>query len=257
MSDRPATRIVADALLRARRDRQAADAAAVDGLLNSMDDAYVVQDLVACDSGWLADGRPQYWKSGGPSRASVLTHARLPDSGVWPSPASVGIWPVRLRLVESEVALRLACTVDSAQAAALTTEDLPSVIDAMTVSIEIVESRWRQGASAPALLRLADLQSHGALVLGAWVPYEARDWLAQDCVVRIGQQAPLHKRGSHSCGDPAWVVLPWLRHATRGGQSVPAGSVVTTGTWAGMIEAMPGDLVTVNFDGIGQATFRF
>ncbi len=58
----------------------------------------------------------------------------------------------------------------------------------MAVSIEVVDSRWRQYTDAPALLKLADLQAHGALVLGEWIPYQARDWASQRCHVRIGAQ---------------------------------------------------------------------
>jgi len=52
-------------------------------------------------------------------------------------------------------------------------------------------------------------------------------------------------------------VLPqWLRHATRQGATVPAGSVVTTGTWVGMLPAQAGDEVAVDFAGIGSASLR-
>ena len=57
-----------------------------------------------------------------------------------------------------------------------------------------------------ALLRLADLASHAALVLGEWVPFAPRDWSAQECRLVIGAQAPLMRRGTHSCGDPAFVL---------------------------------------------------
>jgi 2-keto-4-pentenoate hydratase len=37
---------------------------------------------------------------------------------------------------------------------------------------------------------------------------------------------------------------------------VPAGTVVTTGAWAGMLPAQRGDEVSVVFDGIGRAVAR-
>ena len=33
----------------------------------------------------------------------------------------------------------------------------------------------------------------------------------------------------------------------------PAGTVVTTGTWVGMLPAQPGDAVSIEFTGIGRA----
>ena len=117
-------------------------------------------------------------------------------------------------------------------AQALSHEAAPDLVDAMTVSIEIVDSRWQQARDAGALLKLADLQSHGALVLGEWKPFAARDWARQTCVVSIGNLAPKSFHGSHSLGDPAWLLPIWLRHVTRNGATAPRGSVVTTGTWS-------------------------
>jgi len=47
--------------------------------------------------------------------------------------------------------------------------------------------------------------------------------------------APTERIGTHSLRDPAWVLPQWLRHATRHGATLPAGTVVTTGTWAGVV----------------------
>jgi 2-keto-4-pentenoate hydratase len=37
---------------------------------------------------------------------------------------------------------------------------------------------------------------------------------------------------------------------------LPAGTVVTTGTWCGLLPARAGDEVEVQFDGIGAASVR-
>ena len=241
---------VAEALLRARRAHQPADALAAGLGLATPEDAYRVQANVAQALGEPAMAR--HWKSGGPSRHAPLTHAPLPAAGVWASPADASGWPFNQRFIEAEVALRLARDVSPEHAAALANDAAPELVDAMAVSIEIVDFRWAQGPDAPPLLKLADLQSHGALVLGAWVPYAPRDWSRQRCRVWIGSRASDHT-GTHSLGDPAWLLPGWLRHATRGGATVPAGTVVTTGTWCGLLRAATGDLVRAEFDGIGAA----
>ena len=244
---------VARALLDARRLRRPADAQALDGALQGPQAAYAVQDAVARELGWWADGVPRHWKSGGPSRDAVLTHAALPPANVWHGPADARGTHFNLRVIEIEIALRLARDVDAAAAAALTPDAAPDLVDAMAVSIEVVDSRWQQGLGAGALLKLADLQSHGALVLGDWQPFRPRDWLAQACEVKIGDGAPRSFRGTHSLRDPAWLLPTWLRHVTRHGQRAPAGTVVTTGTWCGMLPAAAGDRVHASFDGIGEA----
>lgn len=248
---------VTAALLQARRSGGLADAAALADALADAGEAYAVQQRVAQSLGWFADGTPRHWKSGGPGREQPLTHAPLPPAGVWSGPAELSRWPMNLRLVESEVALRLGRDVDAALAATLTFDDVHGLVDAMAVSIELVDSRWQQGLAAPALLRLADLASHAALVLGEWRPYAPRDWAAQPCRLRIGTQAAIERTGTHSCGDPAWVLADWLRHATAAHGTLPAGTVVTTGTWAGAPPAAAGDAVTLEFAGIGQASAHF
>ncbi|NML42636.1 2-keto-4-pentenoate hydratase [Ramlibacter sp. G-1-2-2] len=244
---------VVAAVCEARRSRQPVPAAPLAGLLPDAEAAYAVQDQVARELGWFAPGVPRHWKSGGPSREAVLTHAPMPDAGIWASPARAGAFHLNLRQVEAEVALRLARDVTPAQAAALTHEQAASLVDAMTVAIELVDSRWSDVRQAPALLKLADQQSHGAFVFGAWQPFVARDWAQQDCVVRIGAGAPQAFRGTHTLGDPTWLLPTWLRHVSRHGATVPAGTVVTTGTWCGLLPAQAGDRVHVAFEGIGEA----
>jgi 2-keto-4-pentenoate hydratase len=239
----------AHALLAARRSSHPvpavapADAAA----------AYAAQAAVAQALGWFDRAPPRHWKSGGPSRTAVQTHAALPPAGIWSSPARAAGWPLRLRGIEAEIALRLGRDVDAALAATLDVAAATALVDAVCVSIEIVESRWVEGVDAPPLAKLADLQSHGALVLGAWVPFRPRDWSQQRCRVTLGRAAPLDFTGTHSMGDPAWVLPAWLRHATTGGAIVAAGTVVTTGTWCGLLTAAAGDRVQVAFPGIGEA----
>ncbi|MEO5672372.1 MAG: fumarylacetoacetate hydrolase family protein [Ramlibacter sp.] len=248
--------LVADALLQARRDGQPVDAAAFGASLLNAAEAYGVQALVARRDDTADAGVARYWKSGGPSREGALTHAPLPMKGVWSSPADARDWPCNLRIIEAEIALRLGRNVSRDDALALTHEDAASFVDAMAVSIELVDSRWLQGVQAPPLLKLADLQSHGALVLGEWQPFAARDWLAQRCELKIGESPAVEFRGTHSLGDPAWVLQDWLRHATSDGGTVVKGTVVTTGTWCGMLPASEGDFVVARFDGVGEASLQ-
>lgn len=257
---RPELQTLTDALVAARRDLGQPAPLVLASALASEDDAYAVQAATAAKLGWFeSDGRsaPRYWKSGGPSRAAVLTHAALPPAGVWTSPADATRTPWRLRGIEAEVALRLAHDVDATRAATLDLDGARALVDAMCVAIEIVDSRWASGLDAPPLAKLADLQLHGALVLGDWVPFDAgRDWAAQTAEVHIGD-AQHAFRGTHALADPVFVLPAWLRHATRGGAVVRAGSVVTTGTWCGVQQARAGDKVSARFEGIGQAQVGF
>lgn len=241
------------ALLQARQSGTAVPAVP----LADADAAYAVQDGVARALDWFGESPPRHWKSGAASPQALQTHAPLPPAGVWTSPADARRWPFHARGIEAEIALRLGREVDAALAATLDAGNAGALVDALCVAIEIVDSRWVEAGQAPAMARLADLQSHGALVLGDWRPIQPCDWSAQACRVAIGAAPVAEFRGSHSLGDPLRVLPALLRHATRGGGRLPAGSVVTTGTWCGLPQAAADDRVRVEFPGLGSAEVQF
>lgn len=244
---------LAEALANARRTHQTLDATPWLGTLETPEQAYAVQDAVAAALGWFGDaGAPRTWKSGAASRSAAFTHAPLPPAGVRTAPADFGDLVFHAPGIEAEIALRLGRAVTPAMAAALEPASAGALVDAMAVSVEIVDARWRDLAATPALLRLADSQVHGALALGEWRPYAALDWAAQRCETRIGDAEAVVRQGTHPLGDPAWLLPAWLRHLTRHGDSVPAGSIVTTGSWVGILPCRRGDQVAVAFDGIGE-----
>lgn len=244
---------VAAALLQARSSGLPADAQVFTHASADASAAYAAQAVVWQRLVGGQAGQPMHWKSGGPSREAALTHAPLPPAGVWTSPAQAGDWPLHQRGVEIEIALRLGQAVNAELAATLSPDAVDGLIDAMAVSIEVVDSRWQHPSAAAPLLRLADFQSHGALVLGDWVPYQRLDWAAQTCRLRVGTQAEVVRQGTHSLSDPTWLLPQWLRHACEMFGTVPAGTVVTTGTWVGIAPAQRGDALVAVFDGIGEA----
>lgn len=244
-----------DALTAARRGGTAITSEGWQAAVPDADTAYRAQDAVAAALGWFPDDSPRHWKSGGPNREAVLTHAPLATPGVRSSPADFSDIAFQRRGIEGEIALRIGRTVTPEMAASITHETAIELVDAMAVTIEVVDSRWSDGAREFPLLKLADSSLHGALAVGAWVPFEARDWANQTCRVTIGQEV-VERTGTLSYVDPAWPLPQWLRHLTRDGRSVPAGSVVTTGTWCGILPANPGDKVKVEFPGVGAAELQ-
>jgi 2-keto-4-pentenoate hydratase len=254
-----------DALLAARRQQQAlVPTAAHAAALPDVDAACAVQHATGVAlQAWALSEVPGYWKSGAGHRAATLTHAPLMPAGV--KTGSHGPVPADLRAqhffrpsVECEIALRLARDVTPQQAATLGHADDPAaLVDAMAVSIEVVDCRWVDDGALPPLLRLADFQSHGALVLGAWRPWRAVDWSRQRLHLQVNDETPLQFTGSHPLGTPEWLLPIWLRHLTRHDATVPAGTVVTTGTWSGLAPLQRGSRVQVSFDGIGEAALVF
>lgn len=251
---------IALALVQARKNHQPADASRFTDQLQSTADAYAVQETVFKTLLGANDTLARAWKTGGPNRSSEQTHAALFPEGILKSGADMHDWPLNIRIVEIEIALRINQDVTPTTAAKVSHDASKELIDAMTVSIEIVDSRWQQAGATQALLKLADMQSHGALVLGDWLAYtqadHLRDWTKQHCSVKIGDQPPVGFVGTHTLQDPTYVLPTWLKYVTANGQTVPAGTVVTTGSWCGMPFAKKGDLIVAEFDGIGKTSVQ-
>lgn len=254
----------ADALWWSRKLGQTmAMGADVAPLMRGEDDARQVQRALARAYGWWpAERAPRFWKSGGANRAARLLHVPLPEGGVHqglavaPAPQAV----FNLRGVEAEIALRLGRDLPADQARALTAESALALIDGVAVAIEWVDVRWRDGLQAPSLALLADGQCHGGLALGEWLPatiLQGRDWMQQACTVRANGGEAQRFVGTHSLGDPAWLLVDWLQHVAAEYGSVPAGSVVTTGSWCGCPKLQAGDRFDIAFEGLGQLGWQF
>ncbi|CAB5682932.1 2-keto-4-pentenoate hydratase [Delftia tsuruhatensis] len=271
MTTPPRTPIaLAHALLQARHGGELLDADDWADAVRTSADAAAVQAAMAPALGWRVAGRehapgrvPGYWKSGAPRRDAALAHAPLPEDGVWASPSVAGGVPLHLRGIEAEIALRLGRDVTAETAAALQPGEGLALIDGITAAIEVVDTRWRQHLKAPPLLLAADGLCHGALVLGPWqdaarlLPStQPRDWSSQVCRLRVGAGPEQVFTGTHPLGDPLWPLAGWLQELVRRYGSVPAGTVVTTGTWNGLAFAQAGDLVVAQLEGIAEASLQ-
>ena len=198
---------------------------------------------------------PRHWKSGGPSREAVLTHAPLPPAGVWASPARRrrlavpparhrgrdraapgprrraptlprrSIWPARARW-----STRCACRSRSSTRAG------PRAW---------MRRRW---PSWPTCSRTA------RWCCGDWLPFDARDWAAQVCRVHdrhaADRRAPRHACAGRPGLRAAGLAAP--RHARRPHRAGRHG-----GHHRHLVRhacmAAAGDRVLAEFPGIGQA----
>ena len=210
------------------------------GALHDEADAYAVQDGVAAALGWRRDR----WKSGGAGRQGPFSH----------SPVGPAISHTLLG-VEAEVALRIGRDITADNAHELHAD----TIDAMCIAVECVASRWEEGLAAPDLLRMADHQSNAGLLLGVWQSLQALNWAQLSWQLAMPGGPGIAGRGGYSLADPTAVLPAWLRHATRNGATLPAGTVVTTGAWGGLHAltdaARAGGAMTLSFDSLGEFTF--
>jgi 2-keto-4-pentenoate hydratase len=247
---------VAERLIEARRTGVACSAAPLADAVTNEAQAYAVQDAVAQALGDATRDRARHWKGGAPDIHSSPGFAALAERGVKASGHAFDAREFHWIGLEAELAFRVGRDVSAGEAMRLEPDTLGEVFDAMCVSVELCDSRWSEGLRAPPLLRMADAQSHAALVLGPWQPLAAHDWANQPCRVTIDRgpvSATKQFVGTHPCCDPRWVLPHWLRHVSAVAGAVSAGSVVTTGSWCGLLMLQAGDAVEAEFVGIGSA----
>jgi len=195
------------------------------------------------------------WKVGAHYAAAQPACAPLPASGIFASGVSLVGPPWHTRGVEVEVALRLARDLGEAPSHA----ELVRAVDSVLPAIEVVETRLADWRDSEPLAQLADLQSHGALVLGKPSPLRAAD-LDLRCVeayLAFDGQPVASTYGANPAGD-VWRLLAWLAgHCARRGRPLRAGQVVTTGSCTGMLFAHEGAEVKAQLKGIGLVGLRF
>jgi len=155
--------------------------------------------------------------------------------------------------VEIEIAFRIGRDL-VARADPYADEEVFAAIDAAVVAIELCATRLADWQHAGALWRLADFQSHGALVLGSTLArWRGLDFGAQVAQLRVNGSLRAETRGSHPLRDPS-QLLPWMaRHVCSRGGDLRHGDIVTTGSWTGLQPVAAGDRIEARFPGIGAA----
>ncbi|HET9338482.1 MAG TPA: fumarylacetoacetate hydrolase family protein [Casimicrobiaceae bacterium] len=240
-------------LVRARREHRQLGADETGEGPPSADDAYRVQDRVAEALGWFRGAHVSTWKVGAAARDATPSATPLPLEGVVASPAQFDAAHFHGIGIEAEVAFRFA----SAPPVSDRTEDVLAAVGEFVVTIEVVDARLADAASAPPMLKLADAQMHGALVVGSGVPRRHVDWATLPVTVTRNGVTIRDGRGGHPLVDPTGL-LPWfVRHVSARSGGVRAGDLVTAGTWVGILPARAGDTIDAAFDGIGRAVVRF
>jgi len=214
--------------------------------------AYAVQD-----AGLRQWGPAGGWKVGRGADGQPCC-APLPHAGVLPSGVVLQGPQWRIRGLEAELALRVGRDFDPG-AAPPTKETLLTVFDAMLPVIEVVETRLSNPPCTNPLVGLADLLSHGALVLGPAIPFDAAatDLRQITATVALDGQEVARMTGANPAGD-IWPLLSWLaHHCALRGLPWKKGQVITTGSCSGVQNARPGARVHAQLAGVGSVTLTF
>lgn len=179
------------------------------------------------------------WKVGAKSADGPITAAPLPADSVLRSPAMLPLRQGRVpagRLLGLELELAFFFDRDFGPAdASLPDAELLSTIAHMAATFELVASRFDDGVAVPPLLAQADLLFHGGLVVGEPVPFDRGRSLTEPALRLVIDGRDVAGLPGHNPAGHPLRLLPWLvRHVVRGGGHLPAGTVVTTGSFVGL-----------------------
>ncbi|MFJ4291355.1 2-keto-4-pentenoate hydratase [Cupriavidus sp. NPDC089707] len=217
------------------------------------DGSYAVQDATLARIGPVGG-----WKVGAGGPGQEPTCAPLPAAGLLPHGVALQGSGWRLRGIEVEVAFVLGASLPPRDKP-YTHHDIEAALAHVVPAIEIVESRLEDWLGAGRDAQLADLLSHGALVMGRPRVF-TRDWLhlgALEATLRFGRRTVAHTIGGHQSPDIG-ALLVWLaNHCAARGVGLKAGQVVTTGTCTGLLLASAGSRVSGAIEGLGTVTVRF
>jgi 2-keto-4-pentenoate hydratase len=195
------------------------------------------------------------WKIGAKSADGPIQGAPLPRQGIHTSGAALARSDFPVLGIELEVMFRFGRDFLPG-APAVTEEDVLASIASVGASIEIVSSRLAGWPEAPKLNQLADLQNHGALILGPFIDY--RNDFAFDtpqATLQLNGQSIFRGPSANPAGDPR-RLLPWLvDHCRRHAIPLPAGTVITAGSYTGMYFPKKPGTVTGRIAGLPAVTF--
>ena len=214
------------------------------------EDAYVIQKLVAAST----DGKPKVWKTGFLSTGAVFC-APIAASQCKFGPANFSAQNFPATYVEGELAFRLNRVFEAGRS--YSDDDILQSINAVSVAIEVLDSRIKNWMEAGEFWHLADRQLNGALALGGEVlDCKGVDYATQAVQLYVNGELVVDDVGSHPQRDPTTLLAGFVRQLTSRGYTFLPGSWVTTGTWTGLSAVKPGDEVLCIFQGLGQASLR-
>ena len=174
------------------------------------------------------------WKVGTAPGPEAVWGSPLPRGCVHCSPARLQRAPGSVFGLELEIAFRFARPFPAEQLPP-DDKDILAALDAMALAVEVVSTRYLGWPEVPDLLKLADLQNHGALVLGEPVPYRTEfPFLSPRGSLRLGDTDVSRQPMGNPAGDPRRLLAPFVRQCAARGMPVQREHWITTGSYSGI-----------------------
>ena len=238
-------------LLQARRTHTLLDPASLTSCTPAnADEAYLVQQLVLDELGGCAG-----YKIGAKSPTAEPQCSPLPATKVFG--AATGIRRGDYAFIGLELEIAFSFSEDVDHRLSERPDEVIDAIDAMSVVVEVVDSRFENWRKADPLLQLADLQNNGALVIGDTRPYDRNfDFSTPTVSFFYGDQPIFQGAARHPAGDPRRLIAWLVARTLETGHSIPARTVLTTGSYTPFYLATGPGIVRGTIEGFGKIEFE-
>ncbi|RAS21852.1 2-keto-4-pentenoate hydratase [Paraburkholderia bryophila] len=214
----------------ARRNQTTLDALSPEHSPADADAAYAIQHEILDASGARIGG----WKIGAKSDNGPIQGAPLPAVDMHPDGARLARAEFTPLGLELEVAFRFGRRFD-ASATPYSEAEVRAGIGSIGATIEIVSSRYATWPDIDKLAQLADLQNHGALIVGEFTPYrEDFPFVAPSLRFSFDGHDVVQTAPANPAGDPRRLLTWLVNHATSRGVAVTPDMVITAGSYTGM-----------------------
>jgi 2-keto-4-pentenoate hydratase len=235
----------------ARRSRTTLDTLPPQQLPSDADAAYAIQHEILSACGARIGG----WKIGAKSASGPIQGAPLPTTDLHADGARLsgeGFAPLGLEL---EVAFRLGRRFEPSATPYHDDEVLAS-IGSIGATIEIVASRYAAWPAVDKLAQLADLQNHGALIVGEFTPYrEDFPFVAPSLRFEFNGRNVVETMPANPAGDPRRLLTWLVNHASSRGIAVTPEMVVTAGSYTGMFFPREAGTASGHIEGLAPVHF--
>jgi 2-keto-4-pentenoate hydratase len=213
-------------------------------------DAYEIQEAVVRQLGEAIGG----WKVGAAAPNTAAFCAPIYARMIRESPASYRAGELRLIGIEAEIAFRLDHDLPP-RAAAYDRNEVTAGV-ALHPAIEVVDSRYADFRSLDRPSILADNFSNGGLVYGAAVSgWESLD-LGVTAITVTEDGEPFADSRSGAARDPVGALVDFV-NLTKERDGAKAGTIVTTGSWTGMVFTKRGTHIVADFGPLGRVEVAF
>jgi 2-keto-4-pentenoate hydratase len=182
----------------------------------------------------LMDSAPAGWKIGSKSHDGPIQGSPLPAVGVHRGRTTLARNAFAKPGLELEVAFGLGRRFE-AGSGPYTDEAVLGAIETVHAAIEIVASRYEDWPQVDKLWQLADLQNHGALIVGEGVAYDSDyPFTSPDLRFTFGGANVVEGAPANPAGDPRRLLTWLVNHCVSRGVTVEPGAVLTCGSYTGI-----------------------